>query len=195
MAQARDSAGRFTSGNGQRAITWNLPAIPLWVPTEAQAAILDLEAATVRLALQEVAGQVSDEAPVDTGHLAQSFGADPANQYGGIELLNQTPQEVTGHVFSTLPYAIVMDQGRGANKPISRVGIDAIGLWAQRKLGLSADQAERAKWAIAAHIIARGIAGTDFVDKGWMSAQPRIQQLFDVLTKQIGEALTRAKRG
>jgi hypothetical protein len=179
---------------GQRVgwgITVTLPNIPLFVPAQAKRELNDLVVSTLRLALQEVAGRVSDEAPVAEGLLAQSFGHDPANQTGGIELLGQDASVgIEGRVFSSLPYAIVMNEGRRPGQPISRTGIDAIGLWAQRKLGLSAVEAERAKWAIATVIVQRGIVGTHYFDRGVASAEPRVEQLFAVLSDQISRALT-----
>lgn len=171
-------------------IAINLPAIPLWVPAEARAELNNLVLASMRLAMQEAAGRVSDEAPRSEGILAQSFGADPATSTGGMELQGMDAAAgITGRVFSALPYAIVMDEGRRAGAPISRVGIDAIGLWAQRKLGLSADAADRAKWAIATSIVAHGFEGTGYFEKGVNSARPRIEQMFSILANQISLAL------
>ncbi len=179
-----------TGGQPAWGITVMLPDVPLFVPDQAQQIMGQLVEQVVNLALQEVAGRVSDEAPRSEGILAQSFGANPATTTGGIEIVNRSVREISGRVFSALPYAIVMDQGRTPGKPISRVGIDSIGLWAQRKLGLSADQAARAKWAIATSIIRRGIAPTHFFEKGVKSSEPRVQQMFDILGQQIATALT-----
>lgn len=168
-----------------------LPDIPLWVPDAARSVMTDLVLSTMRLALQTVAGHVSQEAPVAEGHLAQSFGADPATTTGGIELLGtDLNQGISGRVFSSLPYAEVMEDGRRPGAPISRIGIDAIGLWAQRKLGLSSKDANKAKWAIASAIIARGIQGTHYFDKGVKAATPTVEQLFTTLSEQIAVALT-----
>lgn len=167
-----------------------IPDIPLWVPDEARQEINALALDTMRLALQYGAGEISNAAPVDSGQLAQSFTSDPATQTGGIELAGtDLVAGVTGRVFSTLPYAIVMDQGRRAGQPISRAGIDAIGLWAQRKLGLSADQAARAKWGIANVIVARGIEGKQFVQEGIDNARPTIEGMFRAMTDAVNGAL------
>lgn len=167
-----------------------LPAIPLWVPKAAKDQINQLVLQTMRLASQEAAGHISDAAPVDSGQLAQSFGSDPASPTGGIEILGQdTEVGITGRVFSSLPHAIVMDLGRRAGQPISRAGIDAIGLWAQRKLGLNAEQAKTAKWAIASAIVANGIEGKRYFDEGVTAARPRIEVLFKVLADEIGRQL------
>lgn len=181
---------------GDYGVQVNLADIPLWVPDEAKATLNRLALQTMRLALQEIAGRVSDEAPVDSGQLAQSFGADPSTATGGIELTGaDLTAGVTGRVFSSLPYAIVMEEGRTPGKPISRAGIDAIGLWAQRKLGLSATEAEDAKWAIAFTIVKRGIEGKWFAKKGFDAAQPRVEQMFDILAEEIALGLVKAGGG
>jgi hypothetical protein len=175
---------------GHTGIEVHVPAIPLHVPEQARQLLNSLMVNTLRLALQDAAGKISGEAPVDTGGLAQSFGADPATDTGGIELLGIDVDDITGRVFSSLPYAIVMDQGRRPGQPISRAGIDAIGLWARRKLGLSPEQAESAKWAIASAIIERGIPATRFFAKGTTKAIPTIEGLFKALGDAIGQQLT-----
>lgn len=169
-----------------------LPAIPLYVPEAAMKAINTLALQTLRLALQMVSDAISDEAQTfaDTGALAQSWGNDPATSTGGIELLGaDVVHGVEGRVFSTLPYAIVMEEGRRPGSPISRDGIDAIGLWAQRKLGLSAEEAAGAKWAIAQHIIQRGIEGKGYVQDGFNRARPRVEQMFAALDDAVKKAL------
>ena len=184
--------GAFSAGAAAAGIQVSLPAIPLWVPTTARAELNRLVLASMRLAAQEAAGHISDAAGQysDSGQLAQSFGSDPASPTGGIEILGQDAEAgITGRVFSSLPYAIVVDQGRRPGQPISRAGIDAIGLWAQRKLGLSADEADEAKWAIASSIVAHGIEGKRFFDEGVAAAQPRIDAMFRILADQITQSL------
>lgn len=186
------AVGIGIGGIGQRntGITVRLPDIPLWVPDEAKAEIAGLTTDTMRLALQYAAGAISGEAPVDSGQLAQSFTADPATSTGGIELTGvDMVSGVEGRVFSSLPYAIVMDQGRRAGQPISRAGIDAIGLWAQRKLGMSSQEADSAKWAIANVIVARGIEGSQFFQAGADKARPTIEQMFRALADSVAQAL------
>lgn len=189
----RGGAGIGIVGAGQireTGISVLLPAIPLWVPAEAMKAINDLALDTLRLALQYAAGAISGEAPVDSGQLAQSFTADPATATGGIELLGvNVASGVEGRVFSSLPYAIVMDLGRRAGQPISRAGIDAIGLWAQRKLGMSSEEASHAKFAIAQGIIAQGIEGTHYVEAGINKAAPTVNQLFAAMADAVGQRL------
>lgn len=171
-----------------------LPDIPLWVPDESRRKINDLTLSTMRLALQDVAGYISDAVgnSSDTGALAQSFGSTPATKDGGQEIIGRDVQAgITGRVFSTLPYAVVIDQGRRPGAPISRAGIDAIGLWAQRKLGMSADEAAGAKWAIATSIIAQGYAGTGYFEEGTNKARPRVEFMFNSLAQHVAEALVR----
>jgi hypothetical protein len=195
----RGGGGIGIAGASVRAdygITVVIPKIPLFVAAEARRILNELAVNTVRLALQTVAGYVSDEAPVDSGALGQSFGADPATTTGGIELLGVELQDgIEGRVFSSLPYAVVMEEGRRPGAPISRAGIDAIGLWAQRKLGLDADAASEAKWAIAAHIVAQGIQGTGYFETGVKRATPTVEQLFTSLTTEIARQLTSTQGG
>lgn len=182
--------GAFSLGAAAAGIQLVLPSIPLWVPANARRELSDLVLKSMRLACQEAAGHISDAAPVDSGQLGQSFGSDPASPTGGIEILGQDSEVgINGRVFSSLPHAIVMDEGRRPGQPINRAGIDAIGLWAQRKLGLSAEEAKTAKWAIASSIVAHGIEGKQFFDEGVVAARPRIEVLFKVLADQIGAAL------
>ncbi len=190
-------ADAFAQGFGnstsprEHGITFIVPKIPLFIPDQAQQIIFNLIRTTVRLALMEVAGRVSDEAAkfADTGHLSQSFGADPATATGGIELTGVKGADVVGRVFSSLPYAIVMEWGRRPGQPISRLGIDAIGLWAQRKLGLSADKADSAKWAIANKIVAQGIEGQHYFEDGVNRARPKVEGMFNILGQQLAQAL------
>lgn len=195
MAERPGGIGIIGAGSGRNwGVEVQMPDIPLWLPDEARKLLNTLTLNTLRLALQTLAGEVSNEAPVDSGLLAQSFGADPATQVGGIQIIGQDVSSgVVGRVFSSLPYAIVMDQGRRPGQPISRAGIDAIGLWAQRKLGMSAAEASNAKWAIAAHIVAQGIEGKFFVAAGANRARPTIQGMFTALGTEIGRQLTTGK--
>jgi hypothetical protein len=173
----------------------NLPDIPLWVPAEARRTIETLALRTLRLAMQSAAGYISGtfaDRHNDTGNTAQSFAADPATSFGGIELLGQTFQagaEIAGRVFSSLVQAVVLNDGRRPGRPISRAGIDAIGLWAERKLGLSSEEARHAKWAIAANIVAQGIEGSGYFETGVAQARPSMEQMFDALSVAVAEAL------
>lgn len=187
-------AGFVGVGKRDTGIQVTLPNIPLWLPDQARRLLMTLTQNTIHLALQTAAGALSSEAPRDTGILAQSFGADPATATGGIEMMGVTPTELGGRVFSSLPYAIVMDQGRRPGQPISREGIDAIGLWAQRKLGLSSDEASTAKWAIAQGIIAQGIEGHYYVEAAIGSVRPTIEGMFTALVTEVGKQLVTVQR-
>ncbi len=174
-----------------------LPDIPLWVPVESRKVINGLVVDTVRLALITAAGYIGDAASgsSDTGALAASFQSNPANSDGGIEMSGDASSGINGRVSSSLPYAIVIDQGRRPGAPISREGIDAIGLWAQRKLGLSAEEADGAKWGIAIYIMQQGFAGTGYFEAGVNAATPPIMQLFGILNNQIAARLMTERGG
>jgi len=179
------------------AIELRLPDIPLMQPARALETVAGLVESTIRLALTYLAGVVGDKVPHDTGHLAQSFAADPATSTGGIELIGAKvgSEAIFGRVFSSLPYAIVMDQGRRAGAPIGREGIEAIGLWAQRKLGLSAEEAAHAKFAIAKSIMAHGIEAHEFIEAALAAGGPRVQVMFEQLSTQLRIALTDGRAG
>lgn len=181
---------------GPMVIGMGIPQVPLYYPDAAKAEIGRLVLDNLRLGLVTLAGYVSDAAPVDSGNLAQSFGADPATPTGGIEILGaDVTAGIQGRVFSSLPYAVVMEDGRRPGAPISRAGIDAIGLWAQRKLGMSAAEAASAKWAIANVIVAHGIEGKKFAEAGFDQAQPRLDLIFKELANLIGQGLTSSPKG
>lgn len=187
------AAGRPSPKSGWT-IAVGVPQVPLFYPDAAKAEIGKIVLDNLRLALLEVAGRVSDAAGAfaDTGNLAQSFANDPASATGGLEILGtDVTAGVFGRVFSSLPYAIVMEEGRRTGAPISRAGIDAIGLWAQRKLGLSADEADSAKWAIANTIMSQGIEGKHYADQGFQAAKPGIELMFQDLSRVIGAALVK----
>lgn len=184
--------GGASSRGGDYAIEVTLPRIPLFVELEARRAINTLCIQTLRLALQTAAGYIADEAPVDSGALGQSFMSDPATTTGGLELIGvDASSAVEGRIFTSLPYALAINDGRRPGAPISRAGIDALGLWAQRKLGLSADEAQSAKWAIATMIVRRGLEARHYFDHGVAKATPTVTQLFAALSQAIADELTR----
>lgn len=195
-------AGIGLSGRPQPKGEWvigvGVPQVPLFYPATAKAELGKIVLDNLRLALMEVAGRISDQAGTfsDSGNLAQSFGADPATATGGLEILGtDVTAGVHGRVFSSLPYAVVMEDGRRVGAPISRAGIDAIGLWAQRKLGLSADEADSAKWAIANVIMAQGIEGKQYAEQGFNAAKPTVEAMFQDLAQIINQALTNPPKG
>lgn len=169
----------------------SLPATPLFIPEQARQVVAELTRDHLELALLEVAGQVSERAPRNFGHLAQSFMAYPAGQTGGIEVLGADPTTgIRGRVFSSLPYAIVMEEGRAPGKPISRVGQAAIFLWVRRKLGLSGKEARAAGFAITMAIRRRGIAGKHYARAGFKAAEPRVVAIFQALNAALAKGLT-----
>jgi hypothetical protein len=174
-----------------------LPSVPLMVPAKAMPVIAALARDYVELGLITAAGVIAEHAPANTGHLRQSFGANPATTTGGIELLGGTaasgPQavEIVGRVFSSLPYAAVMDEGRRPNRPISRAGVASIGLWVRRKLGLSGKEAQRAMYAISWAIRTRGIAPRHYMAKAKTAFEPKMADIMRSLDVALAEALTR----
>jgi hypothetical protein len=169
----------------------SIPLTPLFIPEKARQVVAELTRDHLELALLEVAGRVSEHAPRNFGTLAQSFLANPAGQTGGIELLGADPTSgFTGRVFSSLPYAIVMEEGRRPGMPISRAGQAAIALWVRRKLQLSGREWRDATFAITMAIRRRGIVGRHYARQGFNEAKPRVEQIFIALNLAIAEGLT-----
>lgn len=176
-------------------ITIRYRDVPVFAPERARRAIFELARTFFELGLQEIAGRISDEAPVGvTGNLAQSFGG---SEFGGQELLGTTIESLEGRVFSSLPYAIVIDQGRtpGARMP----PVDAIALWVERVLGISSEfddaELEDVAFLIARAIARRGIVGRKFVEKGVQQALPTVEGIFQALADAIGNALVSPEGG
>ncbi len=172
-------------------LTLTVPDIPLLAPERARSVLDQIQREYLELGLTVLAGHVSEAAPRNFGHLAQSFGANPASSEGGIQILGATERgQLTGRVFSSLPHAIVMDQGRAPGKPISQAGVANINLWVRRKLGLSGKDADRATYAICWAIRRRGIEGRRYAEKGFGAALPEIDQLFTTMAAAIEVGLT-----
>lgn len=172
------------------------PNVPLLGSPADVAALVDTIMGNAgHLALVYLSDVLATQVPADTFDLANSFRSDPATDLGGIELTGHTFAEdaVVGRVFSALPYAAAMDAGRRPGAPISRVGIDAIGIWAERKLGLSPAEADRAKWAIAATITAQGIPAHGYVDAALTLADGHLGEIFANAGEALAEALAASK--
>lgn len=180
-----------------------VPVSPLTVPGAAVPVLVGLIRDYVEMATSYLAGVAAERAPKNLGLLAQSLQANPAGSTGGIELLGgvlidplgAAPVEITGRVFSSLPYAYVMDQGRRKGGPISRAGVASIGLWVRRKLGLSGKEAQSAMYAIAWSIRHKGIKPTYFMSKAAQSARPRVQQIFETLNAALAQGLVQDRGG
>jgi hypothetical protein len=167
------------------------PNVPLFGGPAAITLLVDkIMGNAAHTALAYLSDVLAEQVPHDTNALADSFRSDPATSIGGIELTGHTFVEdgLVGRVFSALPYAAAMDAGRRPGAPVSRAGLDAIALWAQRKLGLTEVEAERAKWAIAASITARGIAPHDYGNEALQLADHQLGTIF----AHAGEALAAA---
>lgn len=128
------------------------------------------------LAASTLAGAVQEKAPVGvSGGLRQSITYDVAFT---------SPTDIHGRVFSSLPYAKVVDEGRRPG-PISRAGIASIGLWVRRKLGLHGREASSAMYAIAAKIRREGFAGQHFLRDGFEATRPQLDTLFAAMAEEI----------
>jgi hypothetical protein len=171
------------------------PDVPLWSTPKGRAVMARVGATYFSLALAELAGRISDAAPVGvSGNLAQSFGG---SAFGGTEVAGSSIETLRGRVFSSLPYAIVIDQGRrpGAAMP----PIDAIQLWVERVMGIPAgfddNESEQVAWAIAKSIAKKGIQARHFVDQGVAAAMPTLEAIFGAMGDAIAIALTEPDGG
>jgi hypothetical protein len=169
------------------------PDVPLFQSPRARAVMGKVARAYVPLALQEIGGRISDEAPVGvSGHLAQSWSASGGDETGGIEVIGQEIESIQGRVFSSLPYAIVMDQGRapGARMP----PVDALMLWVERVFqipsGFDDEELEQTAWAVARSIAKKGIVGRHYVEHGLDKAMPRVEDILQAMGDAIVTELT-----
>lgn len=170
----------------------SVPDIPILVPEKARALINGLARDYVQLAAMTIAGYISAEAPRNFGNLAQSFQAYPAGASGGVQINGTTitdGAEINGRVFSTLPQAAVMNDGRRPGYPVSRAGQASIALWVRRKLGLSGKEAQRATYAIVWAIRHRGIRATHFAEKGMAKAEPVVDRIFADFGSKLADGL------
>lgn len=174
-------------------ITAAFPNIPLMDPSGAAVtALVDrIMGNAAHVALVYLSDVLAEQVPIDSGALGASFRSDPATDLGGIELTGHTfvGDEVVGRVFSNLPYAAAMDAGRRPGAPVSWAGIEAIGLWAERKLGLSPQDASRVRWAIAATITAQGIEAHDYANTSLQIADGQLGTIFANAGDAVAEAL------
>ena len=165
---------------------------PLWNTDQARQVLTDQARAYLELALQDLAGFISEEAPVGvSGNLAQSFGASPATADGGIEITGSTLETLEGRVFSSLPYAIVIDQGRtpGARMPPPA----ALITWVERVLqvGGSREEVETVAFLVARAIGRKGIQARNFVAAGVEKWTPRGEAVFALLAEAIASGLVK----
>lgn len=180
-------AGEAPRGTG----VWvKIPSIPLVIPAEAEAVVDAVARDTLELAMTLLAGRVAEEAPKNFGHLAASFQAPTATASGGREVLGQRVfSTLTGRVFSTLPQATVMEDGRRPGFPISRTGVANIGLWVRRKLGLHGREARAATYAIAWSIRKKGLAPRKYAERAFKATQPQIVQMFTEMMAGLADGL------
>jgi len=97
-----------------------------------------------------------------------------------------------GRVFNDHPAADVIERGRRAGSRMPPP--DTIKLWVKQRLGLSDEEAEKAKFPIALAIAKRGLAGRRVLtNPGTSGAIIRI--VMEEVREEIRSALKRAKNG
>lgn len=90
---------------------------------------------------------------------------------------------VTGIVGTPLEYGEVVEFGRRPGKRMPPVA--PIALWAQRKLGVSADEAESVGFAIARKIAIHGFEGKHMFGKAWEELDNWAMQQFGTIPKRV----------
>jgi hypothetical protein len=168
----------------------------LWSTEGARQVLTDKARLFFHLALQTIAGHVSDEAPVGvSGNLAQSFAGTPGAAMGGTEITGSSIETLQGRVFSSLPYAIVMDQGRtpGARMPPPAV----LETWVRRVLAVGGTDKEvrSVAFLVARSIGKKGIKATHFVDHGLEKARPTLDGIWKAFADAIAEGLIKPGGG
>lgn len=123
---------------------------------------------------------ITTETPVNTGVLRGSFGIDLRGQS-----TNLSGETVTG-----LLYGLPVETGRAAGR---MPPVDAIALWAKRKLGLGGDELVAASWGIARAIAARGTKGAFMVEQAYQRAiqGKEIDQIFEAELEQFLKELAK----
>jgi hypothetical protein len=149
---------------------------PTKTPLIIEAAVRD----GLTVATDLIARTGSGLAPANTGALRQSIAGTVVPMGVG---------HWQGVVSSPLAYAPVMEFGRrpAARQPPS----DAIALWARRKLGLSAAEAERAAYPIARAIGRRGIAAKRFLQRARDRHRATVDRIFAAVAERIAREWTR----
>jgi len=123
----------------------------------------------VNIALNEIL----DETPRNTGALRQSIQDD---KIAPLTWIISTP----------LVYADPVEIGR---RPGSMPPTTPIELWARRKLGLSANEAEGAAYAIARAIAERGTKPAHMFKTGMANARPKLRRLWGEFRTSIPQIM------
>lgn len=101
-----------------------------------------------------------------------------------------TGMPVKGIVGSPMEYAVVVEKGRRPGKRMPPVG--PIALWAQRKLGVSAEEAQSVGFAIARTIAIKGFEGAYMFKNAWNENERWVQ---DMLYGIAGRVVKRLESG
>lgn len=117
--------------------------------------------------------------PVNAGILRNSIS----------QRIDGTPLNLNGEVFTALPYGLPVEHGRKAGK---MPPVNAIRVWAIRKLGLSDSEADSTAFLIARAIGRRGTKGAFMFRDGFAESKPIIIRLFESVPNKI---LARLERG
>jgi len=103
-----------------------------------------------------------------------------------------TPMDHGARVSNKRPYSSVIDYGRRMS-PVSKTGVKQIEAWARNKLGVPANEARAAAYAIAASLAGRGDKRHPLLPRRVMSGA--IEQMTEIVRWAIDEFLSQALRG
>jgi len=96
-------------------------------------------------------------------------------------------RRVKGVVGTPLEYGVVVEMGRRPGQRMPPVA--PIALWAQRKLGVPADEAESVGFAIARKIAVKGFKGARMFEDAWDDTERWVQDMLYSIPERIVKRL------
>lgn len=93
---------------------------------------------------------------------------------------------IGARLYNLQPYSAVVEHGRRVGKRVGRAGLRNLELWAQRKLGVSQQDAKSAAFAIARSITKRGLQGRKI-----MTGEGVLEKLQQFLTEEVNREIAR----
>ena len=132
--------------------------------------------AVMDLVVRRIEAEVVSGTPLGVGGAAGLAGS----IFGEVE---SGMHRVTGIVGTPLEYGEVVELGRrpGARMP----PVAPIALWAQRKLGVDADEAESVGFAIARKIAVHGFEGAHMFGKAWEELDNWAMQMLGTIPGRV----------
>lgn len=126
----------------------------------------------VEFSVDQLQGEVQERTPTYLGTLRDSI-------IGAVEVLPGLA--VQGRVGTPLAYAVAVELGTKPHMP----PVEPLINWARQKLGVTGKEAERAGWAVARKIAARGTEGHFMFTDTWNANQAQIARGFSIAVGRI----------